>query len=636
MALFIVLFERHSLTTPEAEAASRLLAPVPVEEVSTIKIKKQAGKETILMKEGDNLWRLDAPVDDRVSPENMEEFLDQLSHLTIRDVIPVKDLGKGTADAAELGFADAEVIEVSIEFEDGGSPRKLLIGGTGPFKDTLYVQTLDDRRRKGVYLIDAAFRSLIADPLGELRDRRVIQVHPTRVVEYSMKTNSGVVELERDKDAPVWHIRRPLQTDANNDIAYSLIAEICELEAEQFLDADGLAALGRWNENELDAQTALFQIKTDLNEEFEIVLRERKTNSGGPVTYVKVSGREAVFAVNTDLVSRLPSSVNQLRYPYLANLNAETIGHIRIQSRENVDVDLRSDAQRNWFVVWAGSMVPANPAMIAELIEAMNKETILEFRSDTASRPEQYGLDRPLVGISFSSATVDGDALDAYEKALAEAQAKGEPTDDLKAPQAKVKTREFRFGMADDVLLNVNVEGEPFIYAIDPAFLSAKVPTHPLSWRGLDLFSVDYRWFKTIEVLQLGQPPVRLQQNWLMNEWSGSMGEESITGRIDRNRARFLADHLGNLRAVEWLTRRLEANKALERPSAVVRLEMQKPVRPGEEAPEAQQIVLTFAPAAISGGKVTYYFGRFGQQADAFLLSADAYDRMMIPVLKQN
>jgi len=633
MAVYILAFERFGPTTREAEAMSRLLAPVSAEEVVRIRISKQAGKQTTLERNEDGTWRFKEPVKDRVNTEAMKAFLDQLSHLTIRETLEKRELGKDMAGNAELGFADAEVIEVEVKFEDG-SKRQFLVGATAPFKDTLYIQAVNDRMRREIYMIDGAFRPLLANPTGYLRDRQLIPVHPTRVVRYTMKTQMGEVELVREPDLPRWHLKRPLQTRANDDIAFSIIQEVCELSADEFLETESEASVGRFNANELDANSVLFKLRTDVGEEYEVLLKEKPgAVVEVPVSYAKVSGRNAVFEVPTNLVSRLPSNVNQIRYPFLADLERGTVGHILIRSQENVDVELRADAQRNWYLTWGGSLQKANKAQVEDLLRALNEERVLEFRSDTAARLERYGLERPLASVTVSSAKVSAAEMDAYEEKLAAAQEKGETGEDIAKPNARVESKNFRFGLAGDAFLNANIEGEPFIYAVDPAFL-ANLPTHPLNWRGLQLLDFDYRWFRKVEVQQLGAPPLKLQHNWLTNDWRGMLGNENINAEIDRVKARRLLETLGSLRAVEWLVSRLEANKALETPIAVINMELVQPSDPGQPEPAPVNLTVTLAPAAISNGQVTYYFGRFGNQPDAFLLDASSFELIVAPITK--
>ena len=78
---------------------------------------------------------------------------------------------------------------------------------------------------------------------------------------------SGEIELEREEGAPRWSILKPLQARANDDIAYSIVEEISELEAESIVDETPAAA----ENGAIDENTAMFVLQPQKGDPIELV-----------------------------------------------------------------------------------------------------------------------------------------------------------------------------------------------------------------------------------------------------------------------------------------------------------------------------------------------------------------------------
>ena len=229
-----------------------------------------------------------------------------------------------------------------------------------------------------------------------------------------------------------------------------------------------------------------FRLQPQGGKPFVVKLREQETPNAETMMLGTVSGRDALFQINNNLVSRLPKNINQVRYPHLADINTATVARIQIDSSlDSVDLRRMRETGKQWRLVLGGANQPANQDKIDRLLGALNTETIVDYRSDTASRLEEFGLDRPLASIAITTSLVDGDELDRYQEKVAEAKKAGQDPEAIKKPKVEVKTRTIRFGRKGDVLLNAKFDDEPFIYAIDPAFLSIYVPNPPHCLAGL-------------------------------------------------------------------------------------------------------------------------------------------------------
>lgn len=647
MLAFVVFVEPHWKTTLEAEATSNLLIPVDSGNIRQLRVNRQTGESKLLLEEEGN-WRLaSGPIRDLLDPEKMKRLLDTLSHLRIRETIRLDEIEDGKKSVLnEMGFSASEQIDLKIDYPDKRPSQRLLVGTGGPLSGTVYIQAPGTGSRKHIYIVDGDLRSFLDSPAENLRDRKVTRVHPSRIVSYILRTSFGEVELKRELKEQRWFLTRPIQARANDDIAYSLLEEVDQMEVESFIDDKTIPPL--LSSGAMDPRTAYFELRTDQGKVIKLQLKENPSpNPDDTRMMAKINGREAILQIHNNLVSRLPNNVNQLRYPYLADIDPATAARIFIRSPNNPDVELRSLATvsekkdgeqdlgktKNWQVVINGKEEQANSGRINRLIEALNKERVLEYRSDTSSRLDAYGLTRPVATLSITSAGVDAEDFDQFKAAVQKAKEAGQPIDKIKAPDPVIATRILRFGQNEQILLNAFYENEPFIYGIDPSFLYTYLPTHPLNWRNLRLSAFGAVNVRKLEILPVGGPETRLYYDYYQAQWTGTLGGERIDDKIDPTKANRLANRLGSLEARQWLTQRAEAYQALDNYSFEVRMEI-APVEEIGVAPKPPlKLTVRFAPALISGDRITLYYGRFAGSPDVFDIPAEAVEQLLEPVL---
>ncbi len=609
LGLFVVTVERDWQSTDEAIRTSGILASFPMDRLNRIKIESQ-GEETRL-EHGKEGWRFLQPVKDRVDPERMSQVLEELGFLRIVEVIPQKEGRRG-----ELGLKEPAAVEVQLDFERGLPDATLRFGLEGPVKDTAYVEVEGVQGRQEVYLVETGVRPWLGNPAESLRDRRILRWEAGKIERYLLRRPAGQVELRRDAERPRWYLERPLQTRANDDIAYSLLEELSQLEAEDFLEPGAFPQPG-----EIDGSTAIFRIWPEGEKAVTIWLRSEGVEEDSML--VRTSSRDSVFRVRDDLVERLPKTVNQLRYPYLLDIESGTAARILIRSRTEPDVILAHDGE-GWKLFQRGEWVAANAFRIDRLLQAVNREPILEFRSDSASRLEDFGLERPFLELSVTTSRIDAELVDAYRKAREEAEARGQDPEGVPRPKPEVETRTVRFGESDpsDPLMNANLEGTPFIFGVDPALVISEIPRNPLKWRGTRLLSFNLLSVREIRMSGSGVPPLELDYDYLRNRWEARIDGEVAGREVDRRKAERLVRHLSGLEAEDWLMRRVKAYQALSRP--MCRLEIT--LEGGE-----RKAVLEFAP--VSGPDIpAYYYGRLKGSPDVFLFPASSMARILTPV----
>lgn len=630
LGAFILFFERFWPTSAEAALLSRIIAPISAETIEKVRVEGPQG-EFVFEKQEDSSWLLTKPLQDRMDPELTGRLLHELSNIVILETIDRHEIGsKDGPQLDALGFGEAESITAVLEFSDAREPLELVFGSEAVFEGTAYLRAPGLSNRPDVYVVQSIARKFLEDPVGTLRDRSLIRYHPGAIESYVMRTASGEVELAREPDAPVWSILKPLQARANDEISFFIIDEITRLRAETILNEAPPAA----PEEALDENTAVFILRPQNGEPIELVFRQGELLSDEPDKLtVSVSGRDAQFVLTNDFVRRLPATVNQLRHPYLGDFNPKEVVKIEITSPGKLGTELVFDAENNrWVVNFGGNAQTANQEQVMDLIEGLNEALIIEFASDTASRLDEFGLTKPLVTISVTSEIFDPAELEAYRAEFKKVSEEGGDPNAIPQPEATYETKNLRFGASPtNILLNANYEGSPFIYSIDPTFLTKHAPLHPISWRSKRLPSFSHLDIRGIDRQLVGQPRVYLRYDDRNNRWTARIEQNDASARIDTRQAERLARHLGSLEVLEWLTDLAAGLEALDtRPSGLLRVSVV--LRDGDEEYETD-FTIKFAPAIQNEEGVISYYGQFVGHPDIFLLSADSYDRIMAPVI---
>jgi hypothetical protein len=468
----------------------------------------------------------------------------------------------------------------------------------------------------------------LADPAEQLRERRLFTFPVDQVRSYGFRAAGLDVELTREPGDPSWRLTKPISCRANDDIAESILGELAGMRAQGFLENRVRSGAGA--ETLPDGLRVNLTVQPRDGSPVRIVLEPKSARGNeAALLLAHVEGRLSAMEIRDDLIHRLPRSLDQLRYPFLAEFNRDAVARIVIRSRDDPTVELAHDG-RGWNLLGGSEARPAHEDRVKRLVSALLAEPILQFRSNSLANLESFGLDRPEVRLSVVTSSIDAAVYDAYQASLARARAEGREASSVPVPAVQVEEHAFAFAYGQDGLLNVHPSGTTFIYGLDPSFLVNALPTHPLKWRDLQLFSFGLFETRSVTVAAAGEPEVRLDYDYLRNQWAATVAGAPASRTVDPRRAERLVAVLGNLRARDYLTSRAEAYRALARPFARVRVRTLS--RPGE--PETER-AFRLAPA-VSGDAAhsEFYFGQFEGEPDVFMLDAAVADRFLAPVWK--
>ncbi|MCB1237971.1 MAG: DUF4340 domain-containing protein, partial [Verrucomicrobiae bacterium] len=479
--------------------------------------------------------------------------------------------------------------------------------------------------RPDVYVVDGNPHSLLDDPVLALRDPRLLPWQPDRVVQLTLKTARGEIEVRRKITPPVagWTLVRPLQTRANTDLLERTLTSLATVRAESIEPA---ASPPGPPPNPVPDGHLVFELRS-LGEENPLTVYLSPADGGKtdgtpgagskePLLEAKIADRPAVFRLRSRLLAEMPESPNAFRDHSLARIPPALVFGIGIRSPDNPPVELKStrtpDGVR-WYSARNGEEEPANVARVARLIKAINEEPVVDFVSDSAARLEEFGLASPALQVAFNLFQI-----------RPETAPDGAPAAD--AGKVGVEKKVLLLGSKDEYTLYANFVGEPYIYEINRSF-SNYLPRHPLKWKDLRVLSFNPISLQYIERTRKGGPAIRLEYDYKRDTWTANEAGEDLTGLLDASAARQLRDTLGSLAAADWLTSLPIAYQALETPSVTFRIG----VKSIDKATGDARVVtheLKFAPA---GGEL--FYGQIDGAADAiFTLDSKTYRDLVQPL----
>jgi hypothetical protein len=606
----------------EPGGSGKALVRFVAEDLGKIVVKRPAGE--VVLENRDGFWHFNQPIADRADPDSMKAFLDQLSHLTVLDRVPMDEVGSRDELSPEaLGLDAAGVVRVELHPKEskGSPPVSILLGNAATLTNSTYARLPESTDRPDVYLVQGQPRTFLDDPVTALRDRHLFLAPADQIVQVTVRTAKEEVEMKRRMANPPtgWTQTKPMLTRADDERVEALLASLSALRAESVEPAknpafaapkpvpDGAAVLELWRYG-VEAPLTLYLKPAPDGE------------AGEKWVEAAVSDREgSVFRAKSDVLASLATVATGFRDPRLIRLAPNAVFGIAIDSRGNPPVVLRTARSQEgvkWFSERNGESEPANEAQIASLLQTLNTEKALGFVSDSADRLAEFNLADPAMTIELSH----------YEM-LPETAPDGAAAGG--GGKLGIAKKVLRFGYVDSgdgtedsFKLFANVVGEPFILRVNPAFRE-KAPTHPLKWKDLRVLSFNPISLRGVERQSRVQAAsnLKLAYDWRRDEWEG--------GQVNKEAIRKLRERLGSLAATRWLTPSPQAFQALETPEAEFRVTLETVDRatgkPGETV-----VVLKFARAS----EVSYY-GRKDESPDLFEIDRETYRDMIAPVLAQ-
>jgi hypothetical protein len=512
----------------------------------------------------------------------------------------------------ETGLGEDQAIHIRLENADGRPLAKYRLGKVTPWLatvtddsqrvPTVYVQPVDKNRKSHVFIATGDILPLFRNNLVHLRDHHPFYFHPDMLREVRIRSAKGKMTMARAKpadDSP-WRITKPLELRTEPTAVLALVEGLFKLKAESLADQPAAPP----------PSPAAEEIEISLGYFNSANVSVLKVQAPASATATEVSatvsdrpGTEFLLPLSPrrDVVSLadLPLSVNELRDPALARLDRSQLHAVIIQPATGEDIHLMREDARRWTTRVDGSVCQANEIRLFELLNAMETHRALGFESDAATDFKPWGLDRPVLRLTFVAR--NGVSLT------------------------------LRFGLDKTGRLFANRQGSPTVMRLDPLLLS-KIAVNAYEWRQAQLWSVNRVDLLQIERQVPGQPPLVLKYDFFYDTWQAASGGQDLTDRLNALHANYLLGGVENIIVARWLAPNdPAATAALAKPTLTLIVTAKGVDEQGREtAPVPRK--LEFAPL---GGKLpaATYYGRMEGERYLFQIDPETYEKLALDPL---
>lgn len=611
IALGVVIYfvDREPEVGDRAADLAQVLVRFDSQLVDSIAIEKGVSKTTLVKRGG--VWFFSSPETDRVDGEIVNGILDQINHLDILDEIERNE----DLTPQQMGVVGDQAIQITfsgVKAKDSKErvENSVILGAAAPRTNSLYAKR---KEQDTVFVVDGNLRQWVEQPLGTLRDRKIVGAPVDRVVQLVIRQSTGEIALQRKITSPPqpWAIASPLQTWASEEKLDKLLADLGGLEIREVLtDANPAEAIP----NPLPDDSVVLQMMVfGFDKPLTLYLKKIESDEEGlPLLEARVSDRPAVYRLRSSFLESLPANANEVRDRTLARLQMPYMDSIVIQSRIHPLVYLKNDRSsggQNWQVKLNNKLVPANFAEVVSLIDGINETAILDFASDNATDLAGYGLAPPARRITFKMI---------YP---------GAPREDGSSGPVQEIDRVLNLGWkeGEEQRLFANFEGEKYVYELDPSFGSL-IPTHPIKWRSLNVLSFNQMRLQSITRDVVGMEKLKLTYDYRRDSWEAVRNGVDVRRTLDVPSARRLRDRLGALTADGWYLSLGPAYEALKNPSSSFSIVVKELDRAtGDSNDVTYQVKFAESTSNI-------YFGQIEGSNDVFYLDHSSYSDLIRPV----
>lgn len=358
-------------------------------EVSELGLRRPAGYIR-LRNIGTDHWRLSQPVDARADRVRVGKLLDQLYSTRIAEFV-----ADGVEDATLYGLEEGHY-GIEVYLSDNPEPEVLLLGKVADKEPArLYAMWKSER---SVYLIPTGIVSVIAVPLKELRDWRLVPIKDFEIAEVRLESRGKRVVLEK-KDYR-WKVREPVSADADEEAVRSLLAHWTGAGIDEFItsrDADE-AVYG------LDEPVAeiVFKPAPDAfsgTNEVELSFG-RKVPGKKDRRYAACRGENEIWIVETGILDKTPFDFLHYRSRKVVDVPSFTVRKMVLVREGETQSVARADSSAPFRAESEGREARSDDDLkdLLDQVSQLEAEELVEASPDNLAR---YGLDVPRIKLTL-------------------------------------------------------------------------------------------------------------------------------------------------------------------------------------------------------------------------------------------
>lgn len=576
-------------------------------------------------RETDGTWWIVAPFRDRMSPEAVEAILSFTMQARLVDTLPLNRTTR--ASMREFGVETSPhtiTLKKRVSSHSRTTLARYTLGSASPWLadagdgehllPTTYLRTDFYGRDKRIHVVSGSILSIFKNGLQGLRDAHPLHITPDSVLGIEVirhDTPEGEVEALRMTRASAqsqWAIVSPTLTEADEEKPEALLAALSRMRAMRIEDAGNVQlparpmstltlTLENGEKKELkvyepftsssDGQLLCHATTADRPVVFTLPVEPRMRRKGG---YSKIANEilslpvlpgsvqaQIQNSINWVYWADLPFSLNELRSKQFSHLGLKDIDKVLVRSAFSsyplilrlIPGDTEGQVKDIWMFSTEGHpFEEADEEVVTTFLNGLSGIPVLGFlhdlkRGESALETEcQFGLNQP-----------DYLMLVQPRECAVRAVLFGEdlPLVRDRAPRVFRMKRQHADGKVFWAGMEQNTHS---VCRLSPKLMKL-FSFASENWRKRNLTQFPVSALRTL-TLNYIKCPLVLHYDYIGEEWTGTLGNEDITPRINPHRTNYYVHHLQQIRVKQWLSKSDEdALAALEHPVFSVKLDLE-------------------------------------------------------------
>jgi Domain of unknown function (DUF4340) len=374
----------------------RKLTDLITAQVSRVVLKTAAG-EIDLQKKGDH-WEIVKPLHARGDDQKIADMIAQVTTARIQQFV-ADDRG----DLRGYGLAESRG-GITLFTADDKQGELLQLGGVpGKEKDQLYVRSA---ARGFVYILPKKIEEILNTKPDDLRDRHLVRID-TNILDRITIDASGKSKIVLARKDDNWTIANRKNAPANSGEVRRMIDTLQNEKVTRFVE-DVASNLANYGLDKPQLQLTLSSFASENRAETKAGEQPFATiafgKAEGENVYARLTDEPFLVAVRRGLLDQIFTDPVQWQDLAIYKFKPEQIHRLSVLTKS--ELALARDAKNEW--AWVKGDGQINQANLQSLLTTLSN--LHAVRWVAATPVTQHGLEKPQVGITFTTSPNDKDS----------------------------------------------------------------------------------------------------------------------------------------------------------------------------------------------------------------------------------
>ena len=576
----------------------------------------------------DGSWWIVSPFRDRMSAQAVQAILSFTANARLVDSLPLNNTTR--ASLREFGVETsphAITLKMRTGKNDQSTVARFTLGSSSPWfaesedgeklLPTTYLRTDFYGRDKRIHVVSGNILSLFKNGLQGLRELCPLPIDPDSLLSLQIRhasspssagnDNSPLI-ISRDSPQSPWTIHSPALCETDQDAIDSLISDLIKLKAIRIEEASSVQLPDKPDieltlstedgqkrrfslyppfASPSDGQMICYATVSDRPVVFTLPVEPRMRRSGGYANIVNAVLSLPILpedaqsrirsALNTVYLKDIPMELDSLRSRHFSNLSAKDIDKLVLRSRyapyplmlRRIPGDSESQVDDVWMFSAEGrKFTEADAEAVSTLLNSLSSVPVSSFvydidpQEDAAEVIRRYGLNAP-----------DYMLIVQPRECAARAVLFGEDMPLVRDRAPRIFVMKRHRDAQDSYWIGMEQNGLS-IFRLSPKMMKL-FSLSSLHWKKKNLIQFPISSLRSL-TLSYQAAPLELHYDYIGEEWTGKLGDEDVSPRINPHRTNYYVRHLQNIRVKQWLSPDdEEALSALAKPVFSVKLELE-------------------------------------------------------------